>query len=267
LQALAHPKTGLEGFEITQPSLELGGTSVDISHLTNAQNLGKSILSKATGKVLIAITAMIFSISALAQNPIPMVTAPLVPGQKNPASPAFTLTVNGNGFVSGATVNWNGNARTTTFFSSKQLTASINAADVATASTTSVTVVNPAPGGGRSNVVYFQVVKTATTAGFAKLDYSTDASPQDVTTADFNGDGKLDLAVPTGNNTISILRGRYGRFQQRWENRPRHCCWISESGFRSAGQWRRHLPSPCRICDRFSSFLGRCCRREWRWQT
>ena len=211
---------------------------MDICRFTNAQNLGKSILSKAAGKVSIAITAMIFSISALAQNPIPMVTAPLVPGQKNPASPAFTLTVNGNGFVSGATVNWNGNARTTTFFSSKQLTASINAADVATASTASVTVVNPAPGGGRSNVAYFQVAKTSTTAGFAKLDYSTDVSPQDVTTADFNGDGKLDLAVPTGNNTISILLGNgTGTFPTHTEyGVPGHPIAIATGDFNNDGK-------------------------------
>jgi hypothetical protein len=158
-------------------------------------------------RLMVAMAALLLVGAAVAQNPIPIVTAPLVPGQKNPGSPAFTLTVNGNGFVSGATVNWNGNARTTTFFSSKQVTASITAADLATASTASVTVVNPAPGGGASNVAYFQVTKTATTAGFAKLDYSTDVSPQDVTTADFNHDGKLDLAVPTGNNTVSILLG------------------------------------------------------------
>ena len=51
---------------------------------------------------------------ALAQNPLPHVNAPLVPGQKAPGAATFTLTVNGSGFVSGAVVNWNGNARTTT---------------------------------------------------------------------------------------------------------------------------------------------------------
>jgi hypothetical protein len=211
---------------------------VDICRRTNAQNLGKSILSEAVGKAFLTITAMIFSISALAQNPIPMVTAPLVPGQKNPGSPAFTLTVNGNGFVSGATVNWNGNARTTTFFSNKQLTASINAADVATASTASITVVNPAPGGGRSNVAYFQVAKTATTAGFSKLDYNTDSSPQDVTTADFNGDGNLDLAVPTGNNTISILLGNgTGTFPTHTEyGVPGHPIAIATGDFNNDGK-------------------------------
>jgi hypothetical protein len=69
-----------------------------------------------------------------------------------------------------------------------------------------VTVTNPAPGGGVSNVAHFQIVK-AYTAAFGKLDYATDLTPQDVAAADFNGDGKVDLAVATGNNSVSILLG------------------------------------------------------------
>jgi hypothetical protein len=143
---------------------------------------------------------------ALAQNPLPLINAPLSPGDKAPGAAAFTLTVNGTGFVSGATVNWNGNARTTTFVSTSKVTASITATDVATAGTANVTVSNPAPGGGVSNVAHFQIVK-AYTAAFGKLDYATDLTPQDVAAADFNGDGKVDLAVATGNNSVSILLG------------------------------------------------------------
>ncbi|HKV06064.1 MAG TPA: IPT/TIG domain-containing protein, partial [Candidatus Acidoferrales bacterium] len=64
---------------------------------------------------------------------------------------AFTLTVNGTGFVkdtgSGkpSTVNFSGKAETTTFVSSTQLTAAIPAGDVSTAGTVNVTVTNPAP--------------------------------------------------------------------------------------------------------------------------
>ena len=144
---------------------------------------------------------------ALAQNPLPHINAPLVPGQKAPGAATFTLTVNGSSFVSGAVVNWNGNARTTTFVGSSQVTASITAADVAAAGTASVTVSNPAPGGGVSNVANFQVVKNGYTVSFSKLDYATNTSPQDVAAGDFNGDGKLDLAVPTGSNSVSVLLG------------------------------------------------------------
>jgi IPT/TIG domain-containing protein len=69
---------------------------------------------------------------------------------------AFTLIVNGTNFVSGSKVSFNGNARTTTFVSSTQLTAAILALDIASAGTFSVTVTNP--GGITSNAVSFTVV-------------------------------------------------------------------------------------------------------------
>jgi hypothetical protein len=49
-------------------------------------------------------------------------------------------------------VRFNGSDRTTTFVSATQLTAQITAADVAVAGTPSITVFNPAPGGGTSAV-------------------------------------------------------------------------------------------------------------------
>ena len=165
------------------------------------------IIKASLTAALIATAVVVMGASAMAQNAVPVINQPVVPGQKVPGSAAFTLTVNGTGFVSGATVYWNGSARTTSFVSSSQVTASINSTDVATASTASVTVGNPAPGGGISNVAHFQVVKGGFTVAFGKLDFNTDVSPQDVTSADFNGDGKVDLALPTGNNTVSILLG------------------------------------------------------------
>ncbi len=92
---------------------------------------------------------------ALAQNPVPFINQPLVPDATAPGGAGFTLTVNGSGFVSGATVNWNGTALATTFVSDLQLTATVPASDIAAAGTASVTVTNPAPGGGTSNVSVF----------------------------------------------------------------------------------------------------------------
>jgi hypothetical protein len=145
--------------------------------------------------------------AAFATNALPLINAPLFPSQKTPGSAAFTLTVNGTGFVSGATVNWNGNARITTFVSSSQVTATINAADVTTAGTALVTVSNPAPGGGSSNPVFFEIIKGGYPIAYSLLNYNTDLTPQDVATGDFNRDGKADLAVATGNNTVSVLLG------------------------------------------------------------
>ena len=78
-------------------------------------------------------------------NPLPAITT-LSPSTALEGGAAFTLTVNGTGFVSGATVNFNGTAATTTFVSATQLTAAITAPEIATAGTLNVTV-RPTPSG------------------------------------------------------------------------------------------------------------------------
>jgi hypothetical protein len=151
-----------------------------------------------------------FTGSAAAQNPVPLINQPLVPDAKTPGGAGFTLTVNGTGFVSGSVVHWNGSPRATAFVSESRLTANIQASDIAHASTASVTVVSPGPGGGASNVVFFEITGASSLLSFEELDFSTNdiAQQNSVTTADFNGDGKLDLAVSNyATNNISILLG------------------------------------------------------------
>jgi len=82
----------------------------------------------------------------------------LSPSSATAGDPAFTLTVNGTGFVSGlSVVRWNGSDRTTTYVSATQLTAAIPASDIAAAGTASVTVFNSGPGGGESNAQTFTI--------------------------------------------------------------------------------------------------------------
>ncbi len=68
-----------------------------------------------------------------------------------PAGSAFTLTVTGTNFLSGATVSLNGTALATTFVSATQLTAAVPANLVAQAGTAQITAANP--GGTASNAV------------------------------------------------------------------------------------------------------------------
>src|SRR6202042_688096 len=82
-------------------------------------------------------------------NPAPTETS-LSPTSATAGGAAFTLTVNGTGFVSGSVVKFNGTAKTTAFVSATQVTAAITPADIATAGTLNVTVTNSAPGGGTS---------------------------------------------------------------------------------------------------------------------
>lgn len=157
----------------------------------------------------------LFSNEALAQNPVPFVNQPLVPDATGPGGPDFTLTVNGTGFISGSVVNWNGTALTTQFVTGSKLTATVPAANIATASTASVTVVNPAPGGGRSNVEFFPVTLRISSIAFVP------------TSSRATGQGPLSIAVGTfrsyqnagfssrellGRDGLRAPRGRYGEF-------------------------------------------------------
>lgn len=75
--------------------------------------------------------------------PGPVITS-LNPPLVAAGSAGFVLTVNGTSFDSLAVVTFNGANRTTTFVNSTQLTALIPSADVATAGTPQIRVVNPA---------------------------------------------------------------------------------------------------------------------------
>jgi len=159
---------------------------------------------RCLGLILVFANAALFAQS----NPVPLINAPLVPESAQPGSPAFSLTVNGTGFVSGASVKWNGSPRSTTFVSSTELQAAINAADVAKAATVAVTVVNPAPGGGSSNLVYFPIRVSLSSTPFTPHHQISALSA--VAAGDFNGDGKLDLAIAgnDGNNdTVDVYPG------------------------------------------------------------
>jgi len=81
-------------------------------------------------------------------------------------SPNLVLTVNGSGFVSGATVLWNGAARVTTFVSPTQLTATIVAADLTTVGSAEVVVSNPAPGGSSASQTFSIDSAPVATGGF-----------------------------------------------------------------------------------------------------
>jgi photosystem II stability/assembly factor-like uncharacterized protein len=89
-------------------------------------------------------------------NPVPS-TSSLSPMSATAGGAAFTLTVNGTNFVNGTTVLWNHSSRTTTFVSATKVTAAILTTDIATAGTVSITVSNPAPGGGASNAQTFTI--------------------------------------------------------------------------------------------------------------
>ncbi len=139
----------------------------------------------------------------LAQNnPVPLISQPLVPASAAPGGKGFNLTVNGTGFTSASVVEWNGVTLTTTVVSNQKLTAKVPASRIAKVGTASVTVVNP--GVAASNVVFFPVANAEPIASFAQTLIPDFSSP---VAGDFNNDGKLDLAVDNGSG-VAILLGK-----------------------------------------------------------
>jgi Abnormal spindle-like microcephaly-assoc'd, ASPM-SPD-2-Hydin/HYDIN/CFA65/VesB-like, Ig-like domain/Beta-propeller repeat len=90
-------------------------------------------------------------------NPAPTLNA-ISPASAIAGSGALTLTLTGTNFVSTSTVSWNGSALQTTYISGTKLSAMVPDSDLAQSGTASVTVTNPAPGGGTSSALIFTIV-------------------------------------------------------------------------------------------------------------
>ena len=140
-----------------------------------------STFNKTTGQVEVSITAADVavpdaSVQVTVANPSPggasnaltfIVNpvangAPTIAGFNPPSAAAgttgpFTVSVAGTGFVQTSVVSWDGSPRATTSVSSTQLTVNFTTQDLATAGSGSISVSNPAPGGGVSPSKNFPV--------------------------------------------------------------------------------------------------------------
>jgi FG-GAP-like repeat/IPT/TIG domain len=163
---------------------------------------------------LVVLSILFFCCALGAQtNPVPFISQPLVPDSAMPGGRAFALTLNGAGFVSGSLVEWNGKALSTKFVRSTQLVAQVPASKIAESHTANLTVVNPAPGGGISNLVFFPVH-----APVRSLHLTESSLPQasfPLVVGDFNRDGKLDFGSQVfGDSGLSVYLGNgNGTFQ------------------------------------------------------
>jgi hypothetical protein len=137
------------------------------------------------------------AINLAVNNPAPS-PGSLSPSSATAGGPAFTLTVNGTGFIPSSVVTWNGTNRTTTFVNFTQLTAAIAAADIATAGTAQVRVVNPTPGGGTSAPLNFTI------NGVVSCGYESDVAPRPngsntgfITVSDWTQTGRFSAGLDT----------------------------------------------------------------------
>jgi hypothetical protein len=89
-------------------------------------------------------------------NPVPTLTT-ISPASATAGAASFTLTTTGTNYITASSVQWNGASLATTYVSATKLTATVPATDVATAGSATVTVFNPAPGGGTSTSATFTI--------------------------------------------------------------------------------------------------------------
>jgi 6-phosphogluconolactonase (cycloisomerase 2 family) len=104
-----------------------------------------------------ASNAAAFSVAAPGQNPVPAISGLSPAFVTAGANGTLKLVIQGSNFVPGAQAQWNGEDRPTTFVSATRVDVDVNGADLVAPGQASVTVVNPAPGGGPSNVATFKI--------------------------------------------------------------------------------------------------------------
>jgi hypothetical protein len=92
----------------------------------------------------------------LAGNPAPSIEG-MSPESARAGGLKFTLTVTGGNFSYSSVVRWNGKDRQTTYVSPTCLEATIIAGDIAWPGNYPVSVFTPAPGGGQTNELTFEV--------------------------------------------------------------------------------------------------------------
>ncbi len=132
-------------------------------------------------------------------NPAPVITV-ITPSSAQVGDTNVTLKVQGSNFITESAVIWNGTPLTVQIIDSHTITATVPGTSTANEGTVSIAVRNPAPGGGASATVVFNVVKnTATPTPPATTGPNlTSLSPGNVTA----GGPAFNLAI-RGSNFVS----------------------------------------------------------------
>jgi unsaturated chondroitin disaccharide hydrolase len=125
--------------------------------------------------------------TATIYNPVPSISS--ISPTNIAAGTNFTLTVNGGNFLAGSVVNFGGKAEPTGFVSSTQLTASVEAGDLAIGGSPAVTVTNPAPSAGPSSAMNFTVDDFAISAPAAASVKAGNSTAVTVTVSPSNANG------------------------------------------------------------------------------
>ncbi len=146
-------------------SVRLNGVSVGAYSVVSATQLTFTVsATSSTGRIVVATqggtatSATNLVVTSNSNNPVPVITS-LSPPSVPAGSGAFTLTINGTGFLPGSTVTFQGFPLPITYISATQISVALPAG--ATPGTYQVVVTNPLPGGGDSAPFGFVVPNPA----------------------------------------------------------------------------------------------------------
>jgi len=111
--------------------------------------------SSGTSQIVLVQSPMILPRSA-SVNPVPLPVS-VTPSSAVHGGGNLRLSITGSGFVPGSTVTWNGSQVSVEFVNSTTLLVYVPASDLTDAGLRSLTVTNPAPGGGISSPLTFTI--------------------------------------------------------------------------------------------------------------
>ncbi|MGH9937068.1 MAG: pre-peptidase C-terminal domain-containing protein, partial [Blastocatellia bacterium] len=138
--------------------------------------------------------------------PPPPTISGVIPQSVTAGAGPLSITINGANFLSGqsrSVVQWNGQNRTTTFVSGKQLIAFLSAADTAAPGTYLVTVVNPPALGGQSAAAPFVILP----AGSPEPEVEPNEASQQATLLQASGPGRGGSVAVGDASLLTVITG------------------------------------------------------------
>ena len=193
-------------------SVTLNGASVGSFSVLSATQLSFVVSSSSsTGRIAVttpggtATSTTDLVVTGNPVNPVPTITS-LSPPSVPEGSGAFTLVINGTGYLSASTVTFSGFSLPVTYISATQVSVSLPAG--ATQGTYPVVVTNPAPGGGSSAPFNFIVPPTPapTITGFSPGS-AVAGTTVTVTGTNFTGAGSVRLnGAPVSFSVVSATQ-------------------------------------------------------------
>lgn len=132
-------------------------------------------------------------------SPNSLVLSTLVPSSTAAGGASFVLTLTGSGFLSGATVLWNGSALSTSYLSTGELTATVPSNLIVSAGAVSVSVENP--GGAISSPITFSITSGGSSAVITSLSPSSTTAGVNTFILTVNGSGFVNGAVVQWNSS------------------------------------------------------------------